>query len=204
MPTGYTDGVMQGKITELKDFAALCARAFGACVMMRDEPLDTPIPEEFEPCTYHKDRLKQVQAELESFSNKSPEELMEDFEEYKASQKEFALRVIEEKNNYRTRYESMLEKVRAYTSPSVDHHKFKEFMVSQLVDSISFDCDTSYYLGLLEEVEKLDFKQWALDKQKSLLYDIQYHTKHDKEEEERTNSRNEWISKLRESLNVVS
>lgn len=204
MPTGYTDDVMQGKITELKDFAMLCARAFGACIMMRDEPLDAPIPEEFEPCSYHKESLKKAQEEFELFNKKSQEELMQDFEDYKASEKEFVSKAIEEKNIYKARYESMLEKVRAYNPPSVDHYKFKEFMVSQLTDSISYDCNPIYYLEILEKVENLDFKQWAIDKRKSLLYDIQYHTNHDKEEEERTNSRNEWISKLRESLNALS
>ena len=204
MPTGYTDDVMQGKITELKDYAMLCARAFGACIMMRDEPFDTPIPEEFEPSSYHKDRLKKSQEELESFTNKSPKELFQVFEEYKTSQKEFLLKEVEEKNNYKLRYEKMLEKARSYNPPSIDHYEFKEFMVNQLVDSINFDCDTSYYINAINALEALDFKQWALYKQEDLLNNIEHHTRLYKEEEERTNSRNEWISKLRESLNALS
>lgn len=37
MPTGYTASVQEGKVTEFRDFAMECARAFGALVMMRDE-----------------------------------------------------------------------------------------------------------------------------------------------------------------------
>lgn len=55
MPSAYTAPVQDGKITEFKDFAILCARAFGACIDMRDDPLDKPIPEAFSPVTKHYD-----------------------------------------------------------------------------------------------------------------------------------------------------
>ena len=35
MPTGYTAAVCSGEITEIKDFALSCARAFGALITMR-------------------------------------------------------------------------------------------------------------------------------------------------------------------------
>jgi hypothetical protein len=40
MPTGYTAGVADGTITEFREYALLCARAFGACIMLRDEPVE--------------------------------------------------------------------------------------------------------------------------------------------------------------------
>ena len=45
MPSGYTEGVASGKVTEFKEYALLCARAFGACISLRDEPLSLEIPE---------------------------------------------------------------------------------------------------------------------------------------------------------------
>lgn len=45
MPTGYTAAIKYG-IT-FKEFALDCARNFGACISMRDEPRETPIPDEF-------------------------------------------------------------------------------------------------------------------------------------------------------------
>ena len=64
MPTGYTHPVQEGKITELRDFALNCARAFGACVTMRDDPSDTPIPGKFEPSDYHIKALKEAKEDL--------------------------------------------------------------------------------------------------------------------------------------------
>ena len=52
MPTGYTGYIVDGDITEFKDFAKLCMRACGATIHMRDEPTD----KEYEPRTpsdYH-------------------------------------------------------------------------------------------------------------------------------------------------------
>lgn len=53
MPTGYTAAVEDGTITEFDDFAWQCARAFGALIMMRDDPMSAPIPQKFEPTAEH-------------------------------------------------------------------------------------------------------------------------------------------------------
>ncbi len=47
MPTGYTHLIEEG--CNLEEFVWACARAFGACVMMRDDSVDKPVPEKFEP-----------------------------------------------------------------------------------------------------------------------------------------------------------
>jgi hypothetical protein len=53
MPTGYTAPVQSGEIVELEDFILLCARAFGACVMQRDEPMKSlPKIEEWQKKTF--------------------------------------------------------------------------------------------------------------------------------------------------------
>jgi len=63
MPTGYTAKLMESGQT-FQDFVMQCARAFGACVMMRDDPMDAPIPERFEPSDYNVKRLAEAKAEL--------------------------------------------------------------------------------------------------------------------------------------------
>ena len=46
MPTGYTADIQDGKITTLREYALSCARAFGALIMMRDDPHDAPIADD--------------------------------------------------------------------------------------------------------------------------------------------------------------
>ncbi len=43
MPTGYTAGILDGKITTFQQFAKQCMRAFGATIHMRDDDMDAEI-----------------------------------------------------------------------------------------------------------------------------------------------------------------
>jgi len=39
MPTGYTQGILDGTTKDFKEFAKHCMKAFGACVHMRDDDM---------------------------------------------------------------------------------------------------------------------------------------------------------------------
>ena len=91
----------------------------------------------------------------------------------------------------------MLSKAKAWISPSEDHNKLKEFMVSQLEDSIKFDCGGDYYE---KPTVKLTGEQWRSEQTEKAHKDIAYHIKNYREEVERTDSRNEWIDMLRNSI----
>lgn len=54
------------------EFAMRCARNFGALIMMRDEPLDAPIPEKFEPSGYYKKEYEKAKAAYEDFIASPP------------------------------------------------------------------------------------------------------------------------------------
>jgi hypothetical protein len=41
MPTGYTAGILDGKINTFPEFATECMKAFGACIHMRDDDIST-------------------------------------------------------------------------------------------------------------------------------------------------------------------
>src|SRR5688500_6435841 len=41
MPTGYTAGVADGEVKDLRTFALRCARQFGATIMQRDESMES-------------------------------------------------------------------------------------------------------------------------------------------------------------------
>lgn len=67
MPTGYTADVADGKITDFVEYALQCARAFGACIMLRDEPISSEIPE-FQPSDYNANALAEAEKTLSRFS----------------------------------------------------------------------------------------------------------------------------------------
>lgn len=71
MPTGYTASVADGTTTTLRAFALQCARAFGATVTMRDDPMSAEIPERFEPGGFYRRLMEQATtwAELKPYAD---------------------------------------------------------------------------------------------------------------------------------------
>lgn len=198
MPTGYTAKIADGMTFE--QYAMGCARAFGACVEMRDDPSDTPIPEEFKPSDYHARRIVETESRLAQVR------LMANRECEAAAGAEFddAVQLWKEAmakaSALKAKYDSVLEKVNAYVPPSPDHVAFKKFMQDQIIESIRFDCGDGYYQEQLESVRKLPGVEWRQKTIESLNRDIAYHTLKQSEEESRATSKTQWIKQLRESL----
>ena len=196
MPTGYTDKIKDG-IT-FQQFAMNCARAFGACVMMRDDPSDKPIPDKFEPSEWHKKEISKACQELEKVSKMSV------LDAEKMALIEFAgeckrqAEAISKDRKLMGQYKDMLRQVKQYQAPTPDHTEFKEFMVSQIEGSIKFDGVEDYYIEC--PLKKLTGEEWLAKKKQEAQRDIDYHTKENNAEIDRANSRSEWVRALRDSL----
>ncbi len=195
MPTGYTSDVHNGKVTELKDYALACARAFGANILMRDDPSGAPI-REYEPSSFYSDNLSESAQRLNEIQGMSVEECEEE------AAIEFRKAVIRQNgylaecNEQKERYEAMLAQVREWQQPSPGHAEFKKFMEEQLTVSIEFDCSTDY---LTEPVRKTG-EQWRAEQIERLEKEIPRYRQQHQEEVERTNERNRWNRQLIESL----
>lgn len=199
MPTGYTEAVQSGEISELPDFALRCARAFGALVDLRDEPLSAPIPERLHPhVKYHEEQIAKASARLADLRAMSPDEVQRaaawsyaqahrSWQEYRAGRQQ-----------RRQRYETMLAKVSAWEPPTPEHVGLKHFMVVQLTESIEFDCN--------EEFDDAPVAQqasaWLATEVERAQRDLNYHVEALSQEVERTESRNAWLAALRASLEV--
>lgn len=196
MPTGYTAAISEG-IT-FNDFIMRCARGMGALIMMRDEPFDAPIPERFEPSDYHATKQAAAEAAMKRLREMSDEEAgseaRQDFERACAANVE----AIEKNERLRDQYETMLAQVKAWNPPTADHHGLKKFMIEQITGSIDFDCDTSYYRQNAHE--RLSATAWREAKLAEAQRDYDYHSAEHRKEVERTESRNQWLKLLRESL----
>lgn len=196
MPTGYTAAIKDG--ISFEQFALSCARAFGACITMRDEPSDAPIPDEFQPSTWNAERLAKSLAELDAV------ESMTDADCLAAAESEYAAAMARHEERMRENesldlaYRSMLSDVLSWSPPSPDHEGLKAFMIEQIEESIKFDCGYSP-----EAPRRLTGPQWRSAAISRLGRDISYHSKADAEEVERTAGRNRWVRQLRESLGAV-
>lgn len=193
MPTGYTAAIKDG-IT-FDQFILRCARAFGPLISMRDDPLDTPIPETLTASTYHLDRLKEDTAtrfDLLAMSDAEVQALLD--ADYAKEVAEYE-RMIADKDELRQRYTSMIEQVKAWQPPTDDHAPLKQFMESQLAESIKHDCNVHG-----EPPVKKTVGEYRDERVSRLDWSIDYHNKEQAQEDARTASRNAWLQQLRASI----
>lgn len=195
MPTGYTANIKDG-IT-FKQFAMQCARAFGALIMMRDDPFDAPIPDEILPDTSYHDRgIRTAQAEVRKFKKMTHLDMIRGAAA--ATKKELAYWRKSQKEDIelRKKYQAMIDKVQAWTPPTPDHKCVKDFMLQQLTDSLKWDChgaDTP-------KPKPFTGKEWHADRLKGAQRDLAYHQDERKKEIERAAARNKWLKAYREAI----
>lgn len=195
MPTGYTNRIEKGQGFE--DFVMGCARAMGACVSMRDESSDTPIPEKFEPSTYHIDKLTELKTEKERILTMTDDEIEDKIEQQFNAELNRIKKRNEEMTNRRVKYLDMLRKVEKWVPPTQGHMEFKDFMIEQIQTSMKFDC---YEFEDNDPNVALDVDAWRNTQLERIDDDIIYHQRGHHKELEMIDGRNKWIQDLRDSL----
>ncbi len=196
MPTGYTEPVQAGKITDFREFAMSCARAFGATITMRDDPSDAPIPEAFEPASYHSKNIAEVQkvvAKLEAMTSAEKAASAQEAFEEDASEWD---RYEAKKAEGIARYQSMLAAAEEWIPPTSEHVGLQEFMLKQLRESIEFDGGPPYR----ERPTLKSADQWFSEALQKAHSDLAHYAEEFSKEIERVRKRNEWIRELRASL----
>lgn len=200
MPTGYTAAIADD-IT-FNDFVMSCARGMGALVMMRDEPMDAPIPERFEPSDYHTKKIAEAAAALDRLTGMTEAEAEQAANDAHEAAIAAQAAAIQRNDTLREKYRAMLAKVEAWQSPSEDHDGFKKFMVEQITGSIDLDCDNRYYRK--QKHTKLTGAKWRTQEEAKARKNIAYHEAENAKEIERTEARNTWLRQLRESLKTAN
>lgn len=197
MPTGYTADISKGITFE--QFILNCARAFGACISLRDEPGGgEAIPASFEASDYHPNAIVKERAiilELTGLTDEQCElraqQAYDDALAFNAGERERMGQLL-------ARYAAMKDQALAWVPPSSEHKRLKDFMLEQLDSSINFDCDTSYYDN--NKPTRMTGAEWRADRISNAFSSIEYHTKGHADEIASTHNRNEWVRLLRESL----
>lgn len=196
MPTGYTEKLMsEGQ--SLPDFVMLCARAFGACILMRDDPLDAPIPEKFEPSDYHLKARAEAEAEVKRLEAMSRDEQQAFGEKKKQESIDYYREALAKNIRENQRLDAMRVEVENWQPPSKEYTNFKDFMLNQL-DISKNNC--RYYQDELDlAAHGIPFvvyaKALAEAKRK-----VSYHAEEHQKEVERSAGRTKWIQDLRASL----
>jgi uncharacterized coiled-coil protein SlyX len=196
MPTGYTHKVCDGEITEFSDFAMSCARAFGALITMRDDPMDKNVPDEIAPETSYYDmqvaeNLKRM-GEVQAMTNAEADVAA-------AAEHAAALasrsKYLADKDEEAARLNAMLMKVRKWHPPTPDHVEMKSFMIDQLTISMP----GSYAPSMPVELDGQTWRKKTID---DLSETIVRHRQEIAKEVERAAGRTKWLKALRSSLDL--
>ena len=200
MPTGYTAKICDGE-QSFSEFVLGCARAFGACVEQRDDPMDDlpKIPKTNDQERHERDlaRSKEELTDLRKMSKADRIELGS-----KKQKKEIAYlkKALKERKVVRARLDKMLKQVKDWSSPSKDHDELKKFMLEQLATTIKHDGGVEYYKERLSEEESKTPLDYFDETMESAKWRVESAKENIKKSKLRTTGRSKWITDLYESL----
>lgn len=192
MPTGYTAGIEDGTITTVKQFALICARAFGATIMQRDDPLngELKIPQ---ASPFYKELAEKSLKILNDFQSKTLDEQIQYVIDKNYESQMAAHESYNQLNEREHAYKRLRDKVELWCPPSPDHAALKQFMLEQIdLCSGSMPDEPKMPKRISrEEATPLVYKEIADMAENVSNYKKRYH-----EDVARTEERVKWITAL--------
>ena len=204
MPTGYTAGILDGKVNTFEEFATVCTRAFGATIHMRDNPMDSPY-EPRTPSDYHTNSIQSKRERLEEIESMSDEKIVEDFNTQLGEDLKYHQTKMEEDKRNLEKLNSMLESAKSWVPPTEDHQPFRNFMIEQIESTIKVDGDPSYHVnkmvGIKKQMEEgINPKEYREETIQEIKSQISYHETEYQNELVRCKRSNDWMDKFFESI----
>ena len=189
--TGYTYGVAEGKITTGAEFLKLCARAFGACGIFRDESFDTPLEElvkskwneDGTEKEYYRSKYNETNEAYNRFVSMSNEErkqmYMDELNDRYLKELEYLIKMKTE----RKRFDKVLNEVNSWNPPTKEHESIKDFAIDQIGQVIASDSEIGQQRKIVRDLEFKDFneeefQEWKKNKIERYEWDINYYESH--------------------------
>lgn len=195
MPTGYTARLME-KGQDFRSFVLTCARAMGACIMQRDDPMDQP-PAKQEPSDYNTKALKAALEELARLRGMDSDAQYAFASALKVAEVNRCAEYLQKAKDENRRLDEMMFQVVAWVPPTPDHAGLKAFMVEQITISRN---GLTYSEKSLREATEKPFRDFYVRALEQAERSIEYHRKELAKDNARTDARNEWIDQLYQSL----
>ena len=204
MPTGYT-AILHEKDLSTSEFIMRCSRSMGALVTMRDEPLDAPIPEKFEPSSYYVEKEKELREELDRLRKMDDEEIEALGKEKFEKETKYHTEVIKEKEILLEKLNTLKKDTQGWDVYNCSEYKnLKDFTLDQLQIEIDDAIwSLSYNHGELEKIKLQDSENLYTKMLGDTLRRLDDCKKEIDEEVKRLEGRNEWLFGLRESLKSI-
>lgn len=191
MPTGYTTDIYNGKDISFRDFALTCARAFGACIMQRDDSIDEK-PKIMLEESYHSKKLDELGKFKKPTKTQYCNYIKKEIAYYKES--------IRKDKELQTAYAKKIKEAQDWNPPTPDHEGLKKFMIAQLTESMQFDCGNDFYESKLKVLNKMTYNDYFLQEKQEHKRSVEYHTACLEKDLDIIRQRNKWIQDLYNSL----
>jgi hypothetical protein len=194
MPTGYTSDLYSGKDVEFNDFVLACARGMGAFIHQRDDSMhEKPTPIILD-VSMQKNQIDKLQQEYDDFTALTVEDQHALYGDYVIESEKREQESEVRRKAVRKSYTDMLAKVLFWEVPA-ELQSLKEFMESQLRESIDFD--TRKFKGSIPT-----FSEWQNSKTDGVLKSIDHWENSIIEEERRVRAQNNYYTLLMRALEM--
>ncbi len=205
MPTGFTAPIYNGEDITFEQFANSCLRRFGIYLRYEGKYPNLSryeIPDKICPSDYYKKRYEEAKAEYEKHlaTPKTKEELEAEYIIYVNGVIKGNEDRVKENEALKNRYNAMLSKVRSWIPPSEDYKGIKDFMESQLTDSLDFDCSHVYVENIIPKDEWIQKQANRTDLIESMKYNLERYNKEVVAAEKDT----QWLKTFSESIKKVT
>jgi vacuolar-type H+-ATPase subunit I/STV1 len=198
MPTGYTAELVE-KGMEFNDFVLTCARAFGACIELREDKL-APAPKKISrKDDYYSNALKNAIKELSDFEKMSDEKQLKTENRKRELEIKRCDEMLEKYSETNQRLKEMEQKVERWVPPTDDHKNLKTFMLEQI--KMSYE-DLGYYRKEKERLQALDPKEMIASTIENLKHNVKYYTKEIESGQDKYENRDKWLEDLYSSLGL--
>jgi hypothetical protein len=195
MPSGYTASIYEGKDPSFRNFTLTCARAFGALIELRDEPMSADVPV-LHRSEYGFERAMSAAAELAEVKSWAPRTARRKAAAAHQAELDYRQQSAQKRADLLDRYLDMLMQVIAWAPPTPEHEELRQFMIEQLENSIDFDCATYPH----EPAVRLTGAQYQAKRIADLTEEIERSKERFADEVIRHRDRTQWIENLVNSL----
>ncbi len=200
--TGYTHGVLEGTVTDAKDYLKMCLHAFGVMIKYRDDPLTADLPDSIPLDAYHVSQIDDKKRKLEEVKARTDDEWRAELKKALESEKssyEIAKKEIQVDTE---RIENMRKKIVAWDCDD-QLADVKKFALEQLNMTKPYDLD--WYTETIETLEKAltdetRFNEWKQTSIESAEHDLMYTIERAEEDKANNKKANEYLAKFKKEL----
>jgi phage-related tail protein len=200
--TGYTSSVVDGKVTDAKDFLSMCLHAFGVMIAYRDDPITSEIPDSIPMDTYHVNQIDENKRKLEEVKARTDDEWREELKKSLEKEKAEYEKAKKEIQAEAERIENMRKQIEAWDCdyPITD---VKKFALEQL--DMTRPAELKWFTDSIEQLEKAltdetRFNEWKKNVIESAENDLKYTIKHADEDIANNKKANEYLAKFKKEL----